>query len=352
MTIDPPAVAELGVIEGFYGNTWSWSAREDMARFLAGNGYGFYCYAPKADAYLRKRWREQWPQAEFRQLLTFRGQCRSLELQWGIGLSPFELWQDWGSSARQQLISKLDEILALQPDRLCLLFDDMRGDWPDLAPVQAEIANEVQSYCGIPLLLCPTYYSFDPILEQLFGTRPAQYWQQLGSDLRDDIAVMWTGDQVISPQLATEGLHDIAQRLGRKPVLWDNVMANDGRRSSPFLPLQSIQQRVASARNDVTGHIINPMNQPYLAQLVLHTANYDGDTDALIKALKETCSPALAARIESDLPQMRDVGLEQMNETSRLALVSTYSRFAEPCALDVLDWLKGHYRFDPQCLTG
>lgn len=352
METDCADTADLGVIEGFYGNTWSWQARHDMAQFLVESGYRFYCYAPKADAYLRRRWREQWPQGEFRQLLQFREQCRSLGLDWGLGFSPFELWQDWGSSARQQLISKLDEILALQPDRLCLLFDDMRGDWPDIASIQAEIANEVQSHCGIPLLLCPTYYSFDPILEQLFGDRPAQYWQQLGADLRDDIAILWTGDLVISPQLAADGLRDIASQLGRKPVLWDNVIANDGRKSSPFLPLQSIRQRVAAAAAEVAGHLINPMNQPYLAQLVLRTATCNSDDDALERVLEERCSPALAARILADLPVMRSVGLEQMDEASRSALVTAYSRFAEPAAVDVLHWLDGRYRFDPECLTG
>lgn len=352
MTIDRTSASDLGVIEGFYGKTWSWQARQDMARFLAGAGYHFYCYAPKADPYLRKRWREQWPQQEFRQLLVFREQCRTLGLQWGVGLSPFELWQDWGSSARQQLTSKLDEILALQPDRLCLLFDDMHGDWPDIASIQAEIANEVQSYCGIPLLLCPTYYSFDPILEQLFGPRPAQYWQQLGSDLHDDIAILWTGDLVISPQLYAEGLHDIAGRLGRKTVLWDNVIANDGRRSSPFLPLQSIQQRVGSAAEEVAGHLINPMNQPYLAQLVLRTATLESDTDALVMALNEICSSGLAAQIQRDLGLMKNVGLEQLDDRVRDQLITAYSQFKEPCALDVLDWLQGHYRFDPECLTG
>jgi hypothetical protein len=352
MNTDRTSNADLGVIEGFYGRTWSWQARYDMARFLVSAGYRFYCYAPKADAYLRKRWREQWPQQDFHQLLQFREQCRAQGLEWGAGLSPFELWQDWGSSARQQLTSKLDEILALQPDRLCLLFDDMRGDWPDIASIQAEIANEVQSYCGIPLLMCPTYYSFDPILEQLFGDRPAQYWQQLGADLHNDIAVLWTGDLVISPQLPAEGLQDISARLGRKPVLWDNVIANDGRRSSPFLPLQSIRQRVVSALDNVEGHLINPMNQPYLAQLVLRTATCDSESNALATALSESCSAELAARILSDLPIFREVGLEQMDDSTRHELVTAYSKFEEPCALDVQDWLGGQYRFDPQCLTG
>lgn len=344
--------AYLGVIEGFYGPVWSWQARADMARFLVGHGYRFYCYAPKADRYLRHQWREPWPVQEFSLLQSFRAQCRTLGLEWGVGLSPFEIWQDWTANAKQQLYRKLDEILQLQPDRLCLLFDDMRGDWPDIAVIQADIANEVSQRCSIPLLLCPTYYSFDPILEQLFGQRPTVYWQQLGSRLMPAIDILWTGDLVISPQLPVQGLRDISAALGRKPVLWDNVIANDGRRSSPFLPLQSISSRVRAAASEVTAHLINPMNQPYLAQLVLQTATASPGHDTLQDALVASCSAGLAAQIHGDLALFRDTGLEQLDEPHRQQLIATYSKYAESQAVDVLHWLNGHYRFDPQCLTG
>ena len=48
---------ELGLIEGYYGAPWSWQARETTIAALKPHGYGFYIYAPKADAFLRKRWR-------------------------------------------------------------------------------------------------------------------------------------------------------------------------------------------------------------------------------------------------------------------------------------------------------
>ena len=33
---------QVGVIEGFYGEPWSWEERERYAAFLAGNGFAFY----------------------------------------------------------------------------------------------------------------------------------------------------------------------------------------------------------------------------------------------------------------------------------------------------------------------
>ena len=43
----PPA--GLGVIEGFFGQSWSWLARNHYAQWLPAHGYGFYIYAPKAE---------------------------------------------------------------------------------------------------------------------------------------------------------------------------------------------------------------------------------------------------------------------------------------------------------------
>ena len=52
---------KTGVIEGFFGKPWEWSARLSGAGFLRDCGYQFYIYAPKADPFLRRRWREPLP---------------------------------------------------------------------------------------------------------------------------------------------------------------------------------------------------------------------------------------------------------------------------------------------------
>src|SRR5690606_279775 len=55
---------EFGLIEGFYGRPWSWEERAGTIETLAPHGYRFYLYAPKADPYLRKRWKEPHPDME------------------------------------------------------------------------------------------------------------------------------------------------------------------------------------------------------------------------------------------------------------------------------------------------
>jgi hyaluronoglucosaminidase len=49
---------KAGVIEGFFGKDWGWSARLSGIDFLSRHDYRLYVYAPKADAYLRRRWRD------------------------------------------------------------------------------------------------------------------------------------------------------------------------------------------------------------------------------------------------------------------------------------------------------
>ena len=73
-------MTQLGVIEGYYGKPWSWPEREDTMRFLAGFGYEFYLYAPKADPHLRRLWREPHPDDVAQQitLITRANQEQSL----------------------------------------------------------------------------------------------------------------------------------------------------------------------------------------------------------------------------------------------------------------------------------
>src|SRR5688572_33370362 len=62
---------ELGLIEGFFGRPWRWTDRHDAVKYLAPHGFGFYLYAPKADAFLRRRWQEPHPETELAELTAF-----------------------------------------------------------------------------------------------------------------------------------------------------------------------------------------------------------------------------------------------------------------------------------------
>ena len=49
-----------GVIEGFYGEPWTFADRESLMPFCRENKLNAYIYAPKDDLYHRTKWRESY----------------------------------------------------------------------------------------------------------------------------------------------------------------------------------------------------------------------------------------------------------------------------------------------------
>ena len=186
---------ELGIIEGFFGRPWSW-ARAAPRRCASSAPMAIVSIStrPRPIPCLRRRWQEPYPEAELAELAAFRELCRAAGVRFGIGLSPFELhlhpergWQD-------RLAAKLAELAQLKPDDLAILFDDMRGDVPDLAERQAAIVHfAAERGIADRIFCCPSYYSDDPILDVAFGARPPFYLEQLGRLLDPAIRIFWTG---------------------------------------------------------------------------------------------------------------------------------------------------------------
>ena len=102
----------LGIVEGFFGQQWSWQARQDIARFLAAEGCNSYIYAPKNDEYFRKQWHIPCPDEHLQNLQRLSQYAQQLQLDFGIGLSPFELYLDFSAANQQLLKNKVAQINA------------------------------------------------------------------------------------------------------------------------------------------------------------------------------------------------------------------------------------------------
>lgn len=340
-----------GVVEGFYGREWRWQDRRSYAGFLRDIGLNAYIYCPKGDPFLRKRWREEWPAETAAELACTAGEFRAQGLSWGVGLSPFALYQDYSPAARRALRQRVTRLRDLGGNILAILFDDMPGDAPDLAARQAEIVADVQAWSDVEhLLVCPTYYSHDPVLEQHFGQRPPGYWRDLGHALGEGVGVFWTGNRVCSDAIAGDDLASISAELGRAPVLWDNYPVNDGARASRFLHIEPLPNRSPDLAQAAAGHFCNPMNQAWLSRYPLTgLATLYG---AQPMTLADIFPPELAALLGRDAEVFQQRGLDQLDAGDVEALCRDYGRLDHPAAAEVVAWLRGEYAFDPACLTG
>jgi len=354
-TITQSLPAPIGIIEGFYGKHWPQEDRRALAPYFAEMGVSFYIYAPKSDAWLRSAWREPFPANRLQQLDRLSATYQKHAMGFGVGLSPMEIWRDWGPRARTDLTQKIKALEAINPTMLCILLDDMRGDTNELARIQSEIMDFVASLTTIlKLSFCPTYYSTDPILDTLFGERPKDYLHSLGEHIPKTIDIFWTGPKVISPTVPDGHLETITNTIGRKPLLWDNAFANDGRRSSNYVYTAPPQGYAPATLNKTAGLVFNPMNQPWVSRLCIH------------KLLRDTIAPGMSpspvynikmpTALEALFTKHRDAlqinGLNTLTPSQIASLKADFYPFSKhPEVKEIVDWLDAEYLFDPVCLT-
>ena len=348
-----------GVIEGFFGKPWEWEIRRNYAQFLKNIGYGFYIYAPKADRHLRKDWRQDWSDDHLQELIQLGEIYHREGLKWGIGFSPFEIYLHYDTQAIQDLETKIRYFNHLKVDILAVLFDDMRGDCSEISKIQVDIVHRIAGLSNAEtFIICPTYYTDDPILNQLFGEKPDNYLQTLGKELDPAIEVFWTGQKVCSKSYPESYLQEVEQCLGRKPFIWDNYPVNDGAKLSRHLHLKAFENRPAEMSELVSGHAVNPMNQAYLSQIPLMTLamsyqrqDYSA-SDAFLEAIEQLCSTKLARAIVEDVDLFQDRGLDQIPLKIKQHLIQKYKAFNSPYAREIVQWLQEEYLFSPECLTG
>jgi hypothetical protein len=342
-----------GIIEGFYGRPWSHETRLNYADYLQGLGLNCAVYCPKADPYLRKHWREHWPRSQWRALQDLAAHYRRRGLVWGPGLSPFALYQNYGDVQRRELRRKVLQLQELEPGCLAILFDDMPGGLADLAARQSAIIEDICHWLPqMRILVCPTYYSLDPVLERHFGARPADYWLDLGRRLPPDVAIFWTGNRVCSEAITVEDVLAISGQLRRPLVLWDNYPVNDGAVRSRYLYCDPLPGRQADLKQHLAGHLCNPMNQgvmslPALTGLAALYGNRVQEDAWLPRVL----GPETWQRLLENRDEFQSQGLDGMGERRCLELAGRYQALPGRAAAEVAGWLRGEYNFDPACLT-
>lgn len=339
---------ELGLIEGRFGRLWDASERGYVVSTLAGAGYAFYHYGPKADRSLRRDWRTS-PDAEYAERLTrLSAEVRAAGMRFGMALTPVGSTHPFDASVRADLMRRVGDLDAIGIDDLCILFDDLRGDLPDLAARQADVVNFCASLTrATRVYTCPTYYSDDPVLDLVFGQRPPDYLHDLGRRLDDAVQVYWTGEEVCSRAIDPAHLDRVADQLGRRVCLWDNWPVNDGARMSRFLHLRAFTGRSAAAAPHLTGHAINPAMQAHLGcipALTLPMVYAQGDRyaygAAFADAARALLGDSFALMLQQDIAALQDVGLDRLGARAD-RLRARYAPIDHPAAREIVRWLDG-----------
>lgn len=258
-----------GVIEGFYGRPWSSLERLELFDWMAAWGLNTYVYAPKDDLHHRALWRESYPSEDAGGLRQLVEACRARGIRFVYGLSP-GLDIHYGSETDlNHLKDRLEQMMALGCADFSLLFDDI----PDgsFASAQCDVANALFTWLrgrqpDGRFLFCPTAYCGRMAAAKLGGD---DYLATIGRELHGDIDVFWTGPDIVSREITVAHVREIATLLGRKPVIWDNLHANDYDARRFFCGPYS--GRPLELRGEVSGLLSNPNSEFPLNYVPLRT---------------------------------------------------------------------------------
>jgi len=268
-----------GVIEGFYGRPWSASERLELVELMAAFGLNTYLYAPKDDLKHRTLWREPYSPGEAEALRALVGACDDRGLRFVYALSPGLDIRFSREADLACLRTRLEQMLALGCGHFALLFDDIpdRMDaedakrWGSFASAQCGVTNALFRWLrgrrpGARFLFCPTPYCGRMAERQLGGPG---YLDTVGRGLDAGIDVCWTGPEIVSREITVAHVRELRQVLRRKPLIWDNLHANDydGRRfhCGPYAG------RPEALRQEVAGILTNPNNELPLNFVPLRT---------------------------------------------------------------------------------
>ncbi len=353
--------SNYGVIEGYFGTPWSMDERLSYPKFLAEYGYNFFIYAPKNDPFLRKSWDKPWTQEYSENIRRLKVAFNNFNIDFGVGFTPAGVASDVCDHP-DILISRIKEIAEiLQPDYFVLLFDDLKNsDEEKLAYYQLKITDIVLNNIGNlkKFILCPSYYSFDPILPKVFGEMPKNYWQEYAQGLDPKVDIFWTGEKVCSTGYSREHLLQVTDIFKRKVFLWDNYPVNDGKKMADFLYLEPFSNRTSDIAELTSGHAINPMREPFLNKLVLATLPYAYKGNPLTLESSEYWNLATkilgnetAELIKNDCYTFAKCGRSSINDGELLRLKALYSSVGSDASNEIYRYLAGEYAFDPACLT-
>jgi protein O-GlcNAcase/histone acetyltransferase len=85
------------------------------------------------------------------------------------------------------------------------------------------------------------------------------YLDEIGRLLNPEIDILWTGPEIVSETIPVDSIEQLSRRIGRRPVIWDNLFANDY--DARRLYCGPYSGRARELRSAVRGILINPNNE-------------------------------------------------------------------------------------------
>lgn len=268
--VDWPTTPNRGVVEGFYGNAWSFDDRISQFEFYGKNKLDTYIYGPKDDPYHREKWRELYPQADAERLKALNQEAmkRKVKFVWGLHPAGDHSWQDDDNKAT---VRKFEQMYGLGIRSFAVFFDDVFGIHAD-GKKHAEymeyiMENFVRKHPDIEaLIMCPSLYNkrWEPRFQPT-------YLEDI-SVIDPFVQIMWTGNSVVD-MIDVADLQWVNPRISRNAYIWLNYPVTDY--CIDHLLMGPFTGNDTAATAMVSGFTANPMEYAEASKVSLYgTADF------------------------------------------------------------------------------
>lgn len=227
--LDCPFLA--GVIEGFNGRPWNARQRHQLFGWMSSWKLNTYIYAAKGDLKHHVSWQQLYADIEVAELASLIRDAQRQKINFIYSLRPGIANGAHSKDLIPSLENKVRQVLDLGCQHFALLFDDVpelsgipeTAALKNLAETQCTAANQLAHFTKnvnreSSFFFCPSLFS---------NIHYAHYLGSVGEFLDSNIEVLWTGPRSVSETISSKATEDAFASLRRKPVLWDNLYAND-----------------------------------------------------------------------------------------------------------------------------
>lgn len=199
---------------------------------------------------------------------------------------------------------KLEQVSQFGCEAFALLFDDIESEmsksdkevFQSFAHAQVTITNDVFNHLNSPtFLFCPTQYCSTRAVPNV---TQSEYLNTIGTKLESTIDILWTGQKVITKLLTTESIQEITEVLKRRPVIWDNLHANDYDQKRVFLGPYS--GRSVELIPLLGGVVTNPNCEFHANTIAIHTLAHWSKCNSDTKINNDSISADIKLEIENE----------------------------------------------------
>lgn len=274
-TAQAPAIGLRGVIEGFYGNPWSFNDRKSQFDFYGANKMNVYIYGPKDDPYHHSRWYEPYPAEKAAEMAELVKHAAKNKVKFTWAMHPSNSIET--ADDRQKALAKFRQMYDLGVRSFAVFFDDISAKSVDTQIDYLNFLDRefVKTHEGVEsLVVCPTIYNR--------AWNGGDYLPKMGNGLNPDIKIMWTGNSVCD-MIDAPDCRWFTEQTTRLPFIWLNYPVNDyGQHNLLMGPVVGNDPAIA---NMVSAFCSNPMQYAEASKVALYSladfawnpTDYDAD---------------------------------------------------------------------------